>query len=158
MKAKAEDSQLTLAEKSRKMAVEDRIAKMEHKAHVRKFIANTLQRFLGARFLRPQRVMNLSPAEEKHRAQATLQNLDQIMHGMMKGEAKFMRQRFANPEQATENMKEAVLLFSDQIPVWIKITPNRQLFGKDEVRNCELKKSQAADSLLQLTGQTDMSQ
>ena len=156
-KAKAEGVGLTLLDKRRILALEDRLPSLEAKPWARKYLANSLQRFSGARFLKPQRVMNLTPAEERCRAEATWQNFDQVLYGCMKGEDAFMRQRFANPEQAKENVRQTVLLFSDQVPVWIKITPLRQLYAKGEVKKKSSKPS-AADMLMQLSGQSLMSQ
>ena len=156
LKSKAEDTELKLSEKQRMFAIEVRIEALQ-KRHARRYMANTLQRFSGARFLKPQRVMNLTPLEEKSRAEATWQNYDQVLHGVMNCEGKFLRSRFANPDQVNQNVRHTVLLFSDQIPVWIKIVPGRQLYAKGEVRKKSEKVAPEA-TMLQMTGQPMMSQ
>jgi len=65
------------------------------------------------RFLRPQKVMSLTPLEEKSRCEATWQNFDEVLNGGMKCKGKFFSR--------------------DQVPVWLK-SPVRQLDGKSDGR------------------------
>ena len=71
----------------------------------------------------------------------------------------FMRQRFAKLAQARAGMSDAVLLFSDQIPCWLKVTPGRQLYSRHELpKKGKREKVSYHDALLALMGQTLMSQ
>ena len=45
----------------------------------------------------------------------------------------------AKPEQVRETLKDTVLLFSDQVPFWVKVVSSRQLYGKNELRKAGSK-------------------
>ncbi len=67
-------------------------------------------------------------------AEATWQNTDYVMWQLMKDKKEWMRSAFACPEQVKEKLKLTSLVFSDQIPFWVKIAPKRQLYGESETR------------------------
>ncbi len=48
------------------------------------------------------------------------------MWHLMRDKKEWMRRTFGRPEQAKENLSLTSLLFSDQIPFWVKVTPGRQ--------------------------------
>ena len=102
--------------------------------------------------------MSLSLDEEFSRAMCTWQLYDYIMYKVMVCEEAWMRGRVALVDQAKASLAETVLLFSDQIPFWVKVTPNRQLYGPKEMRKKSKKKKSAAEVLLQATGNALMSQ
>lgn len=56
------------------------------------------------------------------------------MWQMMTAPHEWMRQTFARPTQVKESLSVTALMFSDQIPFWVKIVPDRQLYGAGEVR------------------------
>jgi len=85
------------------------------------------------RFLRPQKVMSLTPLEEKSRCEATWQNFDEVLNGGMKCKGKFLSR--------------------DQVPVWLK-SPVRQLDGKSEVKNKSEKVAPEATAM-ELPEQTE---
>ena len=66
---------LTMLEQHKLKQVRDKLGKLD-KSHNRKYMSNSLQRFLKARFLKPQRVLNLSFVEEKARAESGWQDFD----------------------------------------------------------------------------------
>ena len=55
-------------------------------------------------------------------------------------------------------MRNTVLLFSGQIPLWIKLGVGRQLYGKAEVKSNKERAADAFTTLTQLTGQSYSSQ
>ena len=93
----------------------------------------------GARCLKPQRALTLSAEEEYERAVMTWQLYDKTLWRLMSGEKEWMNEHFACPEQAREHMSECVLLFSDQIPCWLKVSPGRQMYCKHEVQSGKRK-------------------
>jgi hypothetical protein len=120
--------------KERAAAVESRLNSLRRSDANRRFLSNQLQRFLGARFLKPQRVMNLTSKEERHRAEATWMAYDRAMWTMSFAPVEELAVLIAKPEQVRENLKDTVLLFSDQVPFWVKVVSSRQLYGKNELR------------------------
>ena len=77
---------------------------------------------------------------------------------MVRQEKAFMTENFVNPDQASQNMRQAVLPFSDQVPRWLKVCAGRQLYSAKEIRPRKRKASQPPDLMIQLTGQALMSQ
>lgn len=131
--------QLGAHEKQRQDVLDVRLKSLSVQ-HRRKFLANEVQRFLQARCLKPQRVLTLSAEEEYQRAVMTWQLYDKTLWRLMNGEKEWMDEHFACPEQAREHMSECVLLFSDQIPCWLKVSPGRQMYCKHEVRSGKKEK------------------
>ena len=125
---------MTAEQKLRKLAIESRLASLQKAEANRRFLSNQLQRFLGAKFLKPQRVMNLTSKEERHRAEATWMAYDRAMWTMGFAPVEELSELVAKTEQVRANLKDTVLLFSDQVPFWVKVVSSRQLYGKDEVR------------------------
>ncbi len=80
-------------------------------------MSNTTQKLLGAIFLKPQRVMNLSTREERARCEAARQCFDKRTWKMMSGFDAWMKETFANPKQVIGALSEVTLLFSDRAPV-----------------------------------------
>ena len=92
------------------------------------------------------------------RARMTWQLYDKTLWQLTRGEEDWMREHFACPEQARADMRECVLLFSDQVPCWLKVAPGRQMYSAYEVQEGKREKMTPAQMLLQQTGQTLMSQ
>ena len=130
---------MTAEQKLRKLAIESRLASLQKTEANRRFLSNQLQRFLGAKFLKPQRVMNLSSKEERHRAEATWMAYDRAMWTMAFAPVEELSELVAKPHQVRENLQDTVLLFSDQVPFWVKVVSSRQLYGKEEFRTIGTK-------------------
>ena len=95
--------------------------------------------------------------EEKVRACNKWKLFDWVMDQMVRGSRKFFEARFAAPKQAMRRLHKTVLMFSDQIPCWLKVAPDRQLFRKEEVQVKKRRKLSREEFTLQKTGQTLMS-
>ena len=113
---------LSFSEKARQTEPERRLKNLS-KDSSREFLSNTIQRFMGARFLKPQRVMSLSLEEQRGRCEATWQCMDWTMYKMLNGDAKFYKQRFCQPEIVKENLAETCLLFSEGDPGKTAVLP-----------------------------------
>ena len=102
---KASDHQLTSKELRTQATLQDKLDKLQHKHNII-FLANELQRYLKARFLKPQRVMNLSLAEEKARAEATWQDFDYKIGLAAFGTAEQLRPYVVDPEASIEPRRQ----------------------------------------------------
>ena len=142
---KGHTQKLTVLEERRRDKLNKRLVTLENTASLA-YLRNMLQRHLRARFLKPQRITQLTPTEEFQRAKSTWQ------------EATFMSENFVNPDQASQNMRQAVLLFSDQVPCWLKVSAGRQSYIEKEIRPRKTKATQSSDLLLQHSGQALMTQ
>eukprot|EP00438_Fugacium_kawagutii_P001387 Skav209305 [mRNA] locus=scaffold994:205116:208401:- [translate_table: standard] len=89
---------------------------------------------MGARQLVPNLKTTISEVEQEVRACLTWQYHDSQMHRMAAKKDEDMSQLFARPDEAKANMRKAVLGFSDQIPLWVKMGSEKEIFAKHEVR------------------------
>ena len=89
--------------------------------------------------MKPQRVMNLTSKEERHRAEATWTAYDRAMWTMGFAPVEELAELVANTEQVRDNLKDTVLFFSDQVPFWVKVVSSRQLYGENELRKAGSK-------------------
>ena len=149
------DRKLTPKETKMRVAIEGRLSNLSEKKHARVFLANELQRFCKARFLKPQRVMNLSLQEEKARAEATWQDFDHKVALAAFGSETELRPHVADPKDFIEHRDKLVIRASDQVPLWVMLSASRQLYGQNEYR-AKIQKNKNPE--LQMSGQTKMSQ
>ena len=89
------------------------------------------------RLLKPQRLVDVSPAEEHSRCQLTWQAFDQLLHVAAFGTPEQLNACIALPKRVVQDRENIVLGFSDQVPVWVKVGQEKQLYYEDEVRSCK---------------------
>ena len=88
---------------------------------------------VGATWLKPQRLLNLSPAEEEHRLLQTWKDFDYRVYNMCFGSLKWLEEHVLDPALFRENIKSTVVSFSDQVPFWVKVKSARQLYASYEL-------------------------
>ena len=91
------------------------------------------------RLLKAQRLVDISPSEEHARCQLTWQAFDQLLHLAAFGTPEKLSACIALPERFVQDRESIVLGFSDQVPVWVKVGQEKQLYCEGEVRNCDKK-------------------
>jgi hypothetical protein len=91
-----------------------------------------LMRFCGARLRTPQRLTVLSINEEKARWMSTLQGYDRLLWEAMRPE--LLEDRVVNPEAFVQGIEDTAVIHADQVPCWLRIGSQRQLFGNAEVK------------------------
>ena len=91
-----------------------------------------LMRYCGARLRRPQRLTTLSLIEERGRWQCTLQGYDRLLWEAMRPEC--LQDLVVNPQAFVEGIEEAVVIHADQVPCWLRIGSQTQLYGNAEVK------------------------
>ena len=118
---------LSLLEAARKDAVSRKLEKLKVMAKNREKFAGVLQKYCGARFWKPQRIVQLTMDEEAQRAEQIWRSYDSALHAVAFGNDKEYEQMFAKPAQARENVKNTVLIYSDEVPFWIKTRGSSEL-------------------------------
>ena len=93
-----------------------------------------LMRWMGAKQLKPNLKTTISEVEQEVRACLSWQQHDYQMHRMAAKKDKDMKELFARPEEAKANMRQAVLGFSDQIPLWVKMGSDKEIFAAHELK------------------------
>ena len=148
LQVKIETQALTVVEKRRQGELQERLKNLETKPDAVRYLGDKLQEYLGARYLKPQRVMTLSPAEEQARLEATWQHFDFAMWSML-NDHDWTKDHFAKPAAVKESLKLTSLLFSDQVPFWVKVTAGRQMFGHEERKQRGQKNPKAPEPMSQ---------
>jgi len=130
--AEAVEDALTLARiehvKSQLMRLRDPKTKVGLHQHRQE----QLMRFCKARLRRPQRLTTLTLAEERSRWQCTLQAYDRLLWEAMRPE--FLQEKVLKPEEFVEGLEDAVVCHADQVPCWLRIGSQKQLYRAGEVR------------------------
>jgi len=91
-----------------------------------------LMRFCGARLRRPQRLTTLTLNEERGRWQCTLQAYDRLLWEAMRPE--FLQEKVLDPEKFVAEIEDVVVCHADQVPCWLRIGSQKQLYRAAEVR------------------------
>ena len=82
----------------------------------------------------PQRLCQLSRAEELNRWIWSLRNWDDILYLSMGSDKKWLAERVIDVDKWLENLSKTRVLMSDQIPYWVKIGRLRALYDLHEVQ------------------------
>ena len=104
-----------------------------HSADARNQFADRLMQKMNARTLLPSRYTMLNKKEEKKRCEITWQQMDERMWLGAFGSKDELAKWVADPASWQLHKKDTVLLFSDQVPVWIKIGHRKCVYADWEV-------------------------
>lgn len=85
--------------------------------------------FLDAKLLKPDLV---TKQEEQVRAQLTWQALDHMLWKAVFGPVSGLQGLVCDPEAFRNSVENLTLIFSDQIPLWIKMGSEREVYAKWE--------------------------
>ena len=107
--------------------------------------------------LKPDLTTHLTAAEEAVRAKLTWQALDHALHKACFAPLEQLDKRVSKPAEFRGSAKDLVLLFSDQVPLWVKSGPERSLFASWEKEPYSTEflrqlKQQQEDSLVEASG------
>ena len=103
-------------DKSRLLMLRTRIEKLEANQKYRDNYKRELMFFAGCKFLKPQRLINLTEEEEEARCHVTWQEFDRCLWLAGCGDAADLAGEVLCPEELVEKRKEVILGFSDQVP------------------------------------------
>jgi hypothetical protein len=95
---------------------------------------------LGVHLLAPQRYCQLSPKEEAVRCELTWQQFDERLWLAACAGKEELSRWVADPEQFACQRADAWLVFSDQIPFWVKIGFQKVLYAEYELANFSSKR------------------
>ena len=88
---------------------------------------------IGSRIGIPSRAANLTPKMEKDRCQLTWQQFDERCHLACFGEKEELKDYVADVATFQKMRKDTSLVFSDEIPLWIKIGLLKTIFADWEM-------------------------
>ena len=104
-----------------------------------------LMSFIGARLLKPQRLVDIDKNEEKRRLQQTWKLADERVWLCAFGSAEQLGKHVLNPEQFIENRKSIDILQSDQSAVYAMLRPDKQLYAEWEMSTSSKDKSKLSE-------------
>ena len=90
------------------------------------------QRF-KARLYKPQRLLSISLEEEEKRALAGWWSFDEALRIAVFDDKEVLQDFVPDPEAFREQVRDLVIFMSDQVPMWLKISPGKQLYAEHEV-------------------------
>ena len=100
---------------------------------------HALVQAFGASIRKPNLMTQLAPVEEQVRAEISWNYFDWQVWKMSKAASDdtLAASMFARPSDAQKSIKEAVLEFSDQIPVWVKKPSEKEVYGAWEIKTSQ---------------------
>ena len=119
------------------------------KASTREYWATRLKHVVGARLLKPQRMLSLTLAEERARALETWKDWDFKLHPICFGDLSWLESQVMDSAGFRGQIKLCVFSFSDQIPFWVKVKGAKQLYGHWETLSKKGKTNSSAAMLKQ---------
>ena len=122
-----------------------RVQNLKKKSYRKNYIKE-LMKFCGVRYLKPQRMLKLSYAEESVRCKITWQIFDLRMWEMAFS-AEAMQKHVVQVEQFRNRIEDAVIVFSDQVPWWGLICRKKQMYMEHEFEGPPRKKQRLADAV-----------
>ena len=87
----------------------------------------------GMRLYKPQRLLSISMEEEERRALAGWHSFDQALRLACFDPVENLSDMVADPKAFRDNVEDLVIFMSDQVPMWLKISPGKQLYAAAEV-------------------------
>ena len=106
-----------------------------------------LMNFCGARLRTPQRLTVLSVNEERGRWITTLQAYDRLLWEAMRPE--FLEEKVLDPKAFVDGIEDAVVIHADQVPCWLRIGSQKQLYGNAEVKKAKKRHQLQVEHLSQ---------
>ena len=114
--------------------LETRIERLKDSAKYRETFAGRMLQSIGGQLMQPGRMSTLSMEEEEAGVKATWKEFDAALWLAAFGDEDDLVKVVADAGQFMEQRSSAVIGFSDQIPVWVKIGRKKQVYCGDEVK------------------------
>jgi len=139
-KLRSKDS-LTKDEADKLKKYDEKLKNMEsHKEAIKRTFTDRLCAKMGVKLLTPQRYSQLTSTEEKVRGELTWQQFDERMYLAAFGSEAELASWVADPGAFVAHRGETWLVFSDQIPFWVKIGMMKVLYAAWELRRMSARR------------------
>ena len=106
---------------------------MLKKKDYRKNYIKALMEFCGVRYLKPQRMLQLSYQEEQIRCRLTWMQFDKRMWDLAFGGVNVLKKYVVDANTMLKRIEDCVMCFSDQVPWWGMICMKKQMYLKEEL-------------------------
>eukprot|EP00959_Pyramimonas_sp_CCMP1952_P375316 7860681-Pyramimonas_sp.AAC.1 len=95
----------------------------------------------GIRLFKPQRLLSISLEEEEKRALHGWWSFDEALRLACVDPVSDLDDHVADPQGFRDSVEDLVIFMSDQVPMWLKISPAKQLHAEYEVQEGKTKKT-----------------
>ena len=116
-------------------AIDKRLETMECSEKNVDFTIEQLLKFMNARLFKPQRLASLNYEEEERRALRGWWRFDWKLNLACFRSLKELGKLVRKPKLFRENVRDLVIFMSDQIPMWLKLKPGKQVYAEFECRH-----------------------
>ena len=122
-------------------AIDKRLAAMRKCSKKNEYTLRQTLNHVNARLMKPQRMVSLSFEEEERRCCRTWWRFDEKLHLACFKKIEELAEWVKEPKKFRENVRQLIIWMNDQIPMWLKIKPGKQIFAEYEVRQKSMRKS-----------------
>ena len=119
---------------------------MLKKKDYRKNYIKALMQFCGVRYLKPQRMLQLSYQEEQIRCRLTWMQFDKRMWDLAFGGVNVLKKYVVDANTMLKRIEDCVLCFSDQVPWWGMICRKKQMYLKSELEGTRMTQKRGWDN------------
>ena len=88
-----------------------------------------MKQIVGARLLKPQRMLSLTLDEEMHRVFETWKDWDWKLYMVCFGPMSWLEKQVCDATAFRKNLRNLVLSFSDQVPFWVLVKAAKELYA-----------------------------
>ena len=126
-----------------------RINKLEESKQYRQQYATSLIKWIGAKAYQKEQSAEISPQEEKIRAQLTWQGVDHKLWLMGASSLQELESAgiVSDPSSVISNRSLLSIGMSDQVPIWAKAMPSRMIFSEHELAGHRYQERQKISQL-----------
>ena len=117
-----------------KKTIEKRLSSHDRNERNTEYTLKQMLHFFNARLHKPQRLVSLALDEEERRCLRSWQRFDHKLHIACFSSIEELKEFVLNPEFFRLNIRNLVIYMSDQIPMWLKIKPGKQVYAEFEQR------------------------
>ena len=115
-------------------AIEKRLEGIEKSQRNREYTLNQMLHHFNARLYKPQRLVSLSFQEEERRALRSWNRFDWKLNLACFRPVAELADVVKDPEGFRANVRDLVIFMNDQIPMWLKLKPGKQVYADFETR------------------------
>ena len=133
-----------------KAEMQERLQKLAGSEKYKLSYCRRLTSWMGARWGTPSKFTELTREQEQIRWQMTVQGFDNAVWRTAFGSQVELQYYVADPARFRERAARTALIFSDEIPFWVKLGHQKVLFADWEVKT-SANRSKTSSSLVQLS-------
>ena len=134
LKALSSGGKISLIDDKLLRAIEKRMAGHLEASKVWDYTLAQMLHHFNARLFKPQRLVSLSYEEEERRALRSWWRFDSKLDLACFRPVEELANVVRDPESFRNNVNNLTIFMNDQIPMWLKVKPGKQVYADWEIR------------------------